>query len=154
MPTESIFFLKPQSSIIGPMRPVVLPRDTQNVVGEVELAIVIGRPGRYIPESEAIDHVFGYTIANDVTSPDVLLGKSTRNPLFLQAARGKGYPTFCPLGPCVVTADEIDEGDCLLLEQEIDGEREISGNSRMMVRSVAKLVCGSRLRVRESKLAI
>jgi 2,4-didehydro-3-deoxy-L-rhamnonate hydrolase len=140
LPAAPIFFLKPCSSLIGPGEPVVLPSDANTVVGEVELAIVIGKPGRRISESEAMEHVFGYTIGNDITSPDVLLGESGKNALFLQAARGKGYPTFCPLGPWIVTKDEVDDLGGLLLEQEIDGKIVAAGHTSLMIFSVAKLV--------------
>lgn len=140
IPANSILFLKPASSIVGPGEAIMLPREAMLVVGEVELAIVIGKAAWRVSESKAMDHVFGYMIANDVTAPEVLLGESRRNPLFLQAARGKGYPTFCPLGPWIVTIDEVADVGDLLLEQFVNDEVELVGAASLMVRSVASLV--------------
>ncbi|MBL8549574.1 MAG: fumarylacetoacetate hydrolase family protein [Hyphomonadaceae bacterium] len=139
LPPAPIFFLKPSSSLIGPGDAIVAPREARSVVGEVEIAVIIGKAGRRVGPAAAMDHVFGYTIANDVTAPEILLGESARNPLFLQAARGKGFPSFCPLGPWIVTKDEIDPAD-MHLQQLVNGEIEAEASARLMIHSVAELV--------------
>jgi 2,4-diketo-3-deoxy-L-fuconate hydrolase len=139
-PADPILFLKPASSIAGPTDPIALPYEATTVVGEVELVLVIGKPGRRIAPADAMAHVFGFTIANDVTAPEIMLGSSDRSPLFLQQGRGKGFPGFCPLGPAIVTADEIRDWRELLLEQVVNGVPQLSGHARLMVHDPATLV--------------
>lgn len=139
-PIDPILFFKPASSLTGPGDPIMLPPEAASVVAEVELVIVIGRGGRRVPPDEAMRHVFGYSMANDVTAPEVMLGDSRESPLFFQQGRGKGFPTFCPLGPWIVTADEITDPDSLLLEQAIDGSVELRGEARLMHHKIDVLV--------------
>jgi 2-keto-4-pentenoate hydratase/2-oxohepta-3-ene-1,7-dioic acid hydratase in catechol pathway len=99
LPDEPLMFFKPISSIIGPGDAIVLPRQSDQVELEVELAIVIGKQAKDISESGAKDHIFGYTIGNDVTARDLQFSD-------LQWARSKGFDTFCPLGPWIETEFE------------------------------------------------
>ena len=139
-PPDPILFFKPASSLAGHNDPVTLPFETGRVVAEVELAIVIGKSGHRVPVSEAMDHIFGYTIANDLTAPDVMLGDSHESPLYFQQGRGKGFPDFCPLGPWIVTRDAIPDPERLMLQQHINGHIELSGSSALMHHSPAVLV--------------
>jgi len=139
-PVDPILFFKPASSLVGPTDDVVLPFEARSVVGEVELAVVIGRPGHRIAPQQAMSHVFGYTIANDLTAPEIMLGDSAQSPLFFQQGRGKGFPTFCPLGPWIVTAPAFPAPTGCHLEQEVDGVVELSGPASLMHHSIATLV--------------
>ncbi len=96
VPDEPLMFFKPISSIIGPGESIVLPEQSDQVELEVELAIVIGKKAKHISKAEVKDHIFGYTIGNDVTARDIQFSD-------LQWARSKGFDTFCPLGPWIET---------------------------------------------------
>jgi 2-keto-4-pentenoate hydratase/2-oxohepta-3-ene-1,7-dioic acid hydratase in catechol pathway len=96
LPDEPLMFFKPVSSIIGPGDAIVLPRQSDQVELEVELAIIIGKQAKNISEAQAKEHIFGYTIGNDVTARDLQFSD-------LQWARSKGFDTFCPLGPLIET---------------------------------------------------
>lgn len=105
VPEVPLLFLKPASALIGSGDSIILPPQSQQVEHEAELAIVIGRQGRWITPEEALDHVLGYTIANDVTARDLQRSDG-------QWTRGKGFDTFCPLGPWIET--EFDPSDALI----------------------------------------
>jgi len=100
-----VIFLKPRTSLVGPGDPIVLPPQSSRVQHEAELAVVIGTRGRWISPENAMSHVFGYTIANDVTARDLQRSDSTWT-------RGKGFDTFCPLGPWIDT--DFDPADALI----------------------------------------
>jgi len=101
--SEPLVFLKASTSVIGPEDPIVLPAaGPEKVDYEGELAVVIGRRGKNIPEAEAMDYVLGYTCANDVSARDWQFERQQG-----QWTRGKSFDTFCPLGPCLVTRDEL-----------------------------------------------
>ena len=123
-------FLKPPSSIIGPGDSILLPPQSQQVQHEAELALIIGKRGRWIPPDDAFDHVFGYTIANDVTARDL-----QRNDV--QWTRGKGFDTFCPLGPWVDT--DFDPVDALIT-CHVDEEMRQMASTRDMFFTVPQLV--------------
>ncbi|MFD2472680.1 fumarylacetoacetate hydrolase family protein [Amycolatopsis silviterrae] len=106
-PGEPIVFLKPASSVCGPADAIVCPPETRQLDYEVELAVVIGRGGQRIPAAEALEHVAGYMVANDVTARDIAFGAGIDHPLLFQIARAKGAPSFCPTGPWLVTPDEF-----------------------------------------------
>lgn len=106
-PQSPILFLKPPSAVAGPKDPIVRPSETTQLDYELELGVVIGSMCHRVSAANALDYVFGYVAANDVTARDVSLGESAVHPLFLQIARGKGAPSFCPLGPWVATPDEV-----------------------------------------------
>jgi 2-keto-4-pentenoate hydratase/2-oxohepta-3-ene-1,7-dioic acid hydratase in catechol pathway len=115
LPTQPFFFSKLPSSVIGPGEPIVIDAPERKVDYEVELGVVIGRPAKNIDESEAFDHVFGYTVVHDVSARDIQFVDS-------QVTIGKGLDTFCPLGPAVVTADEISDVTNLRLRTVLNGE--------------------------------
>jgi 2-keto-4-pentenoate hydratase/2-oxohepta-3-ene-1,7-dioic acid hydratase in catechol pathway len=135
VPTEPLIFAKLPSAIIGPNRPITWRTSiTQQVDWEGELAVVIGRRARNVSEEDAMNHVFGYTIANDVTARDLQRVKDS------QWTRAKGLDTFCPLGPCIVTKDEITEPHELALKTMVNGETRQDGNTHDMIFRIPFLV--------------
>ena len=104
---EPEFFVKTADSVVGPGEHIIYdPALTKKLDCETELAIVIGKPGRHIPAATALDHVFGYTIVNDVTARDRQVRRSPEGSVWYDLGRGKSFDTSAPLGPCIVTADE------------------------------------------------
>ena len=134
LPKEPILFLKPTSSICGPDDAVEIPPGAGKVDWEVELGVVIGMPGKYVPQERAMDHVAGYCIVNDVSERAYQLERSG------QWDKGKGCDTFAPIGPWLVTQDEIPDPQNLHLWVEVDGHRYQDGSTRTMVFGVAHLV--------------
>jgi 2-keto-4-pentenoate hydratase/2-oxohepta-3-ene-1,7-dioic acid hydratase in catechol pathway len=133
-PARPLIFAKFPSSIIGPADPIVLdPTLAERVDWEVELGVVIGRPMRNVAEADALDHVFGYTVANDVSARDVQFADG-------QWVRGKSFDTFCPIGPVVVTADEVPDPQSLALRTRVNGETVQSSSTAEMVFGVAELL--------------
>jgi 2-keto-4-pentenoate hydratase/2-oxohepta-3-ene-1,7-dioic acid hydratase in catechol pathway len=129
-PAEPLVFLKPNTSVIGPGDPVVLPRQSQEVHYEGELAVVIGRICKDVPVERVADVVYGYTCANDVTARDL---QRSDGPW----ARAKGFDGFCPLGPWIETS--LDPSDLRLVTRR-DGEVVQDGRTSHMVHDVARLV--------------
>lgn len=115
MPDEPGFFSKLPSSVCGPGDPVRLAAPKSEVDYEVELAVVIGRPGRDIPADAAMDHVFGFTVINDVSDRGVQFRPN-------QMVLGKGFDTFCPMGPALVTPDEISDLAACAVRSYVNGE--------------------------------
>jgi 2-keto-4-pentenoate hydratase/2-oxohepta-3-ene-1,7-dioic acid hydratase in catechol pathway len=116
MPEQPVVFTKAATSIIGPEQPIVLANDpTDSVDYEGELAVVIGRGGRRIPKADASAHVFGYTIVNDVTARDL----QNRH---VQWFIGKSPDTFCPMGPAIVTSDELPDVSASWLRTRVNGD--------------------------------
>jgi len=115
LPDMPRFFSKLPSAIIGPGDPIVLPEMSRQVDYEVELALVIWRQARNVPDSEMMNYVFGYTIAHDVSARDIQMHDA-------QETLGKNFDTFAPLGPCLVTKDEIPDPSNLRLRTFINGE--------------------------------
>jgi len=134
IPTEPIIFMKATSSISGPNDAVVLPRGSKKSDWEVELAFVMSRTAKYVSEADALNHVAGYLICNDVSERHWQL---ERGPTW---DKGKGFDTFAPLGPWVVTADEIRDPQNLAMWLDVNGQRMQTGNTKTMIFSVAKLV--------------
>jgi ureidoglycolate lyase len=134
IPNEPIIFMKATTSICGPNDNVVLPRDSKKSDWEVELAFVMGRTAKYVSEADALDYVAGYLICNDVSERHWQL---ERGPTW---DKGKGFDTFAPLGPWVVTADEIRDPQNLAMWLDVNGKRMQTGNTKTMIFSVAKLV--------------
>ena len=130
VPAEPLMFLVPNTAVVGPGDPVVIPRQSTNVHYEGELAVVIGKIAKDVRVEDALDCVWGYTVADDVTARD--LQKSDG-----QWARAKGFDTFCPLGPWVET--ELDVTD-LRLVTRLDGEVVQDGTTADMVHQVADLI--------------
>ena len=127
VPDEPILFMKATSAICGPNDDVIIPRGSKKPDWEVELAIVIGKEARYVSEQDASDHIAGYTICNDVSERHFQIERSG------QWVKGKSADTFCPLGPWLVTADEIADPQQLDLWLDVSGERMQTGSTRTMV---------------------
>lgn len=134
IPKEPIIFSKAPSCIIGPNDDVAIPRDSKKTDWEVELAVVIGRGGSYIDEAKALSHVAGYTICNDVSEREFQIERSG------QWIKGKSAPTFGPLGPWLVTRDEVKDPQNLDLALDIDGKRMQTGSTKTMIFGVAHLI--------------
>ena len=134
VPSEPIIFMKTTSSIVGPDDDVVIPRGSEKSDWEVELAVAIGRPARYVEEADALKHVAGYLICNDVSERHYQTERGG------QWDKGKGCDTFCPLGPWLVTSDEVPDPQTLDLALDVSGQRMQTGNTRTMVFGVAHLV--------------
>jgi 2-keto-4-pentenoate hydratase/2-oxohepta-3-ene-1,7-dioic acid hydratase in catechol pathway len=126
-------FLKLTSSIIGPDTNVLLPPDATQPDYEAELAVVIGKPGHRISKENWRDHVFGYTIVNDVSARGVQLATS-------QWTLGKSFPTFTPMGPWIVTADEVPDPHGLEIGLTLNGEVMQSANTRDMIFPIPELI--------------
>ncbi len=134
IPAEPILFLKPSSSIVGPDDTVVIPRGSVKTDWEVELGVVIGRKASYVTEAEAMDHVAGYTVVNDVSEREYQLERGG------QWDKGKGCDTFSPIGPWLVSKDEVPDPQNLGLWLEVNGRRYQDGSTRTMIFPVARLV--------------
>ncbi|HEY6538191.1 MAG TPA: fumarylacetoacetate hydrolase family protein [Candidatus Dormibacteraeota bacterium] len=133
-PTIPIVWNKLGSAVVGDGAAIVIPREhAQAIDYEGELAVVIGAPGRRIPEASALSHVAGYTIANDVTARDAQDAMS-------QWTLPKSMPTFAPLGPHLVTADEVPDPQALRIETRVGGEVRQEGLTKDMIFSVARLI--------------
>lgn len=129
-PADPVMFLKPNTSIIGPGVPVVLPPSSSRVDFEGELAVVIGRPCKDVPAAKALEVVLGYTVANDVTARDHQSADG-------QWTRGKGHDTFCPLGPWIETA--LDPSD-LDLRTEVDGVLKQDSSTALLLHDVGEII--------------
>jgi len=130
VPKEPLMFLKPPSSLLEPGGTLLLPPESERVEHEAELVVVIGKRGRRIPAAQALDHVFGYTVACDVSARDLQKKDG-------QWTRAKGFDGFCPLGPEVVSGMEAGS---LGVRLWVNGELRQDGNTRDMVFGVAELV--------------
>jgi 2-keto-4-pentenoate hydratase/2-oxohepta-3-ene-1,7-dioic acid hydratase in catechol pathway len=134
VPSEPPLFLKPSSAIVGPNDDVEIPLGSEKADWEVELGVVIGRPAKYVPRERAMDHVAGFCIVNDVSERAYQLERGG------QWDKGKGCDTFAPLGPWLVTRDEIPDPQDLQLWLDVDGHRFQKGTTRTMLFGVAHLV--------------
>ncbi len=134
VPPEPVVFNKWTSALCGPDDAVQIPRDSVKTDWEVELAVVIGKGGRYIAEANAMHHVAGYCVMNDVSERDYQLNRSGT------WDKGKGCDTFGPLGPWLVTADEVSDPQNLALWLEVDGQRMQNGSTATMVYQVPFLI--------------
>jgi 2-keto-4-pentenoate hydratase/2-oxohepta-3-ene-1,7-dioic acid hydratase in catechol pathway len=140
LPSKPILFTKTASSLAGPTDSIEVPAETTMLDYEVELAVVVGRTARRITADAASEYIAGYMIANDVTARDVFLGESHKNPLYLQILRGKGYDTFCPTGPWLVTADEVDNVADLRLQLWVNDELRQDDTCAKMIFDVPHIV--------------
>ena len=134
IPTEPILFNKAPSCLSGPFDDVVIPRASKKTDWEVELAVVIGKGGSYIEEQKALSHVAGYAVCHDVSEREFQIERGG------QWTKGKGCPTFGPLGPWLVTPDEIDDVQNLDMFLDVSGSRMQTGNTKTMIFGVAHLV--------------
>ncbi|MDU8620176.1 ureidoglycolate lyase [Pseudomonas syringae] len=134
VPKEPIIFNKWTSAICGPNDDVQIPRGSLKTDWEVELGVIIGKGGRYIDEADAMEHVAGYCVINDVSEREWQLERGGT------WDKGKGFDTFGPLGPWLVTRDEIADPHSLDLWLEVDGHRYQNGNTRTLIFSVPQLI--------------
>lgn len=134
IPEKPIIFAKYPNTICGPGDPIVIPPITSQPDYEAELAVVIGREVRNISEADALDHVFGYMNANDVSSRDLQFSEGG------QWTRSKSIDTFCPVGPYIATADEVGDPQNLRVRCILNGEVMQDGNTEKMIFSVAELI--------------
>jgi 2-keto-4-pentenoate hydratase/2-oxohepta-3-ene-1,7-dioic acid hydratase in catechol pathway len=133
-PTRPLVFAKFTTAVIGPDEPIVIDSAlTARVDWEVELAVVVGRTMRNVSEGAALDHVSGYTVANDVSARDVQFSEG-------QWVRAKSFDTFCPLGPAVVPAEQVDDPQALALRTRVNDELMQDSSTREMVFGVAELL--------------
>ena len=133
LPTTPVVFFKLATAIIGPGDPIVLPVNSTQPDYEAEFAFVIGRGGFRLSADEAMQHVYCYTIVNDVSARDVQFSST-------QWSMSKCFPTFCPLGPAITTADEIADPHVLQIQLSIDGERLQNSNTRELVFKIPALI--------------
>jgi 2-keto-4-pentenoate hydratase/2-oxohepta-3-ene-1,7-dioic acid hydratase in catechol pathway len=135
------FFLKAPLGVIGPDEPVILdPIVTSKLDYEVELGVVIGKPGRHIPRERALEHVFGYTVTNDVTARDRQAVPHPEGGWEYRLGPGKNFDTCAPVGPWIVTRDEIDDPQALGLRTYVNGELRQNNSTAKMIWDVATLV--------------
>ncbi|MEP6656205.1 MAG: fumarylacetoacetate hydrolase family protein [Betaproteobacteria bacterium] len=135
IPEHPILFYKAPSSIIGAHDTVMLPQDSTHGDWEVELGVVIGRTARYVDVKDALKYVAGYCVINDVSEREYQMKKSAT-----QWSKGKGCDTFGPIGPWLVTTDEIKDPQNLDMWLDVNGERKQTGNTRTMIFGVAEVV--------------
>jgi ureidoglycolate lyase len=135
IPAEPVIFNKWTTAIVGPNDDIEIPRGSTKTDWEVELGVVIGKPCKYVDEASALEYVAGYCIVNDVSEREWQIERSGG-----QWDKGKGFDTFGPTGPWLVTRDEIPDPQVLDLWLEVDGHRYQNGNTRTMIFPVAKLV--------------
>ena len=134
VPAEPVLFMKATSAVIGANDAVVMPQDSKKSDWEVELGVVIGTTARYVSEADALSHVAGYCVVNDLSEREYQLERGG------QWDKGKGCDTFGPIGPWLVTSDEVADPQNLGLWLEVNGKRVQDGNTQTMVFGVANLV--------------
>ncbi len=134
IPAEPILFMKATSAIIGPNDTVILPKNTLKPDWEVELGVVIGKEARYIEEKDALDHVAGYCVVNDLSERHFQTERGG------QWTKGKSADTFGPIGPWLVTKDEVPDPQNLKMWLEVDGHRYQDGSTKTMIFGVAHVV--------------
>jgi 2-keto-4-pentenoate hydratase/2-oxohepta-3-ene-1,7-dioic acid hydratase in catechol pathway len=135
VPEHPVYFTKPGTAVVGPGDDIVHHAITKELDYEVELAVVIGTGGRDISRGDALRHVFGYTIINDVTARDL---QKRHNQWF----KGKSLDTFCPMGPVLVTADEIPDPQALGISLRVNGQTRQSSHTSKMIFPVAQCIEG------------
>ena len=134
IPTEPIFFMKATSSICGPNDDVIIPKGSQKTDYEVELGIVIGSTARYVSERDAAKHIAGYSVVNDVSEREFQIERGG------QWTKGKSCDTFCPLGPWLVTADEVGDAGKLQVSTDVNGERRQNSNTADLIFGIEHIV--------------
>jgi ureidoglycolate lyase len=134
IPEEPILFFKATSAIVGPDDDVIIPKDSVKTDWEVELGVVIGTEARYVSEADALNHVAGYCVVNDVSE------RAFQNERGGQWTKGKSADTFGPIGPWLVTRDEVPDPQDLHMWLEVDGHRWQDGSTKTMIFGVAHLV--------------
>lgn len=134
VPAEPIFFTKAITSLSGPNDDVMKPRDATKMDWEVELGIIIGKTCRYVEEADALSHIAGYTLVNDISERAFQKERGT------QWVKGKGCDTFCPVGPYLVTPDEIGDAQNLDMFLNVNNQRMQTGNTKTMIFTVAQCI--------------
>ena len=134
IPTEPVMFMKALSSLSGPDDAVMLPKDSTHTDWEVELGVVIGKTCRHVAQADALAHVAGYVLCNDVSE------RFDQKERGSQWSKGKGHDTFCPTGPWLVTPDEIGDPQDLAMTLDVNGERMQTGNTKTMIFAVDELI--------------
>ena len=134
IPTEPIFFMKATTSICGPNDDVIIPKGSQKTDYEVELGIVIGRTARYVDIKDVKNHIAGYCVVNDVSEREYQMERGG------QWTKGKSCDTFCPLGPWVVTADEVSDAGKLQVSTDVNGERRQNSNTADLIFGIEHIV--------------
>jgi len=134
VPAEPMMFMKALSSLTGPNDEVMIPKDSTHTDWEVELAVVIGKTARYVSKEDALSHVAGFAIANDVSE------RFNQKQRGSQWSKGKGHDSFCPVGPWLVTPDEVGDHQDLAMFLDVNGERMQTGNTKTMIFDVAELI--------------
>jgi 2,4-didehydro-3-deoxy-L-rhamnonate hydrolase len=133
IPSEPIVFMKATTCINGPSDDIIQPKNSTKLDWEVELGVVIGSQAKYVGEAEALSHVAGYCVVNDVSERSFQMATT-------QWDKGKGFDTAGPIGPWLVTADEVGDPQTLDMWLDVNGKRMQTGNTRTMVFSVAKII--------------
>jgi len=133
IPDEPIIFMKPRTSIVGPNQPIVKPKFVKKLDYEGELAVIIGRRGKYITVSKARDYIFGYTVFNDVSARDIQFKDR-------QWTRGKSFDTFAPMGPCIVVRDQVRDPENLRIRTWVNGELRQDSSTSNMVFNVYEII--------------
>ncbi|WP_457648306.1 fumarylacetoacetate hydrolase family protein [Profundibacter sp.] len=134
VPSEPVMFMKATSAMSGPNDPIIIPRGSQKTDWELELGVVIGKPAKYVDEGDALDHVAGYCVINDVSE------RAFQIEMEGQWCKGKGCDSFGPTGPYLVTADQVPDPQNLHMWLDLNGERMQDGSTATMVYGVAHLV--------------
>lgn len=134
IPTEPVMFMKALSSLSGPNDDVMLPKDSTHGDWEVELGVVIGRTCRHVEQADALNHVAGYVLVNDVSE------RFDQKERGSQWSKGKSHDTFCPTGPWLVTPDEVGDPQKLAMSLDVNGERMQTGNTQTMIFAVDELI--------------
>lgn len=134
VPSEPIIFMKATSAIIGPYDRVEIPRGSEKTDWEVELGVIIGKTAKYVPEDQALDHVAGYCVVNDLSERAFQAERQG------QWTKGKSADTFGPIGPWLVTRDEVSDPQALKMRLEVNGQRFQNGSTATMVYGVRYLV--------------
>ncbi len=134
IPAEPIIFFKSTTSIVGPFDDIMLPKDSEKTDWEVEFGVVIGKTARYVEEAEAFDHVAGYVLINDVSEREFQLERGGT------WDKGKGCDTFAPMGPCLVTKDEMPDISNVGLWLSVNRTKYQNGNTKNLIFSVPQLI--------------
>jgi len=133
IPTDPVFFTKPPTVVIGPYDDIVYPRATQKLDYEVEFAVIMGKKGKYIPREKALDYIVGYTVFNDVSARDLQLRH-------FQWFKGKGCDTFGPMGPCLITKDEVPDPHNLRIRCKVSDEVRQDSNTSDMIFKIPQII--------------
>ncbi len=133
-PPAPALFLKPTSAVVGHQAPIRYPRGATHCHYETEVAVVMGRACRRVSADRALDYVMGYTIANDFTCRDFIQN------IFRPPVRAKGFDTFCPLGPVLVTPDEVGDPGCLAITTKVNGQVRQQGNTNQLIHAIPDII--------------